>query len=288
MPGSSARQRTRAAVTRDILDTAHAHVARDGAQQLSLRAVARDLGVASSALYRYFPSRHDLLTALIVDAYTSLADHLDGIADTVLRPRDGEPSAWYADSRAPSERRTSGVRAWTAVCEGMRAWARDHPHEFALAYGTPVPGYTAAEATRDAATRVFAIPVEVVRRYGGPDPRTAPGYGFVGDTGGSAAPDPGRLLHVSADPGPHVVLPAGLYRQLRGIDISADHGIPPDLMARLLYAWTQVFGVLSAELFGHLRGTVEPADAFFDYAVLLGAFVLGLTQSTTPERRFGP
>src|SRR5580765_1291202 len=68
----AARERTRAEITREILDVARRHLSTKGASELSLRAIARDLGVASSAVYRYVASRDELLTRLIVGAYDSL------------------------------------------------------------------------------------------------------------------------------------------------------------------------------------------------------------------------
>src|SRR5580693_9793844 len=68
----TARERARAELTREIKEGARRQLAATGADGISLRAVARELGMASSAVYRYFPSRDDLLTALIIDAYDAL------------------------------------------------------------------------------------------------------------------------------------------------------------------------------------------------------------------------
>ena len=68
----TARERARAEITAEILDAARGYLATDGAPALSLRAIARDLGMASSAVYRYFKSRDELLTRLIIDAYDAL------------------------------------------------------------------------------------------------------------------------------------------------------------------------------------------------------------------------
>src|SRR5262249_59732694 len=68
----SARERVRAELTREITETARRHLATEGAAGLSLRAVAREMGMVSSAVYRYFPSRDDLLTALIIDGYNAV------------------------------------------------------------------------------------------------------------------------------------------------------------------------------------------------------------------------
>ncbi|HTW05985.1 MAG TPA: TetR/AcrR family transcriptional regulator [Acidimicrobiales bacterium] len=131
----NARARVRAEISREILDAAKHEVAADGASGLSLRAVARRVGMVPSALYRYFPSRDDLLTALIVDAYDALGSAVEA-AD--------QPGA------TPMER-------WLAVAGAARAWAGGHVHDWALLYGTPVTGYQAPEATIEPALRITRV-----------------------------------------------------------------------------------------------------------------------------------
>jgi len=80
---AGARARVRAELTKEITDVARRHLASDGASALSLRAVAREMGMASSAVYRYFPSRDDLLTTLIVDAYNALGEQAEQADATV-------------------------------------------------------------------------------------------------------------------------------------------------------------------------------------------------------------
>jgi AcrR family transcriptional regulator len=133
----TARARARAELTQEIVDTARAHLAIDGAAGLSLRAVARDLGMVSSAVYRYFPSRDELLTRLIIDAYNSLGE---------------------AAETAEAQVRRGDLRGrWLAVANGVRAWGLAHPHEWGLLYGTPVPGYAAPQDTIDPANRVTSL-----------------------------------------------------------------------------------------------------------------------------------
>src|SRR5689334_19819235 len=79
------RARVRAELITEIKTSARRHLATDGAN-LSLRAVARDLGMVSSAIYRYFPSRDDLLTALIIDAYNDLGEAVEQAEQAVARP----------------------------------------------------------------------------------------------------------------------------------------------------------------------------------------------------------
>ena len=129
-----ARARARIEVTAAIKDEARRQLAAEGASKLSLRAVARELGMVSSALYRYFPSRDELLTALIIDAYDSLGESAERAHEAVAEA-------------APLER-------WVAVCEAVRRWSQEHPHEYALIYGSPVPGYIAPQTTVPPAARV--------------------------------------------------------------------------------------------------------------------------------------
>ncbi|NYV77970.1 TetR/AcrR family transcriptional regulator, partial [Streptomyces sp. UH6] len=145
-PTEGVRARARREITAAIKDEARRRLEDEGAAKLSLRAVARELGMASSAVYRYFPSRDDLLTALIVDAYDSLGAAAEG----------AEAEAAAAPGATPLSR-------WVAVCEAVRRWALAHPHEYALIYGTPVPGYRAPETTVPAASRVGLLLIGVAR-----------------------------------------------------------------------------------------------------------------------------
>src|SRR3954469_16186441 len=104
-----ARARARIEVTAAIKDEARRQLAAEGAAKLSLRAVARDLGVVSSALYRYFASRDDLLTALIIDAYNALGDTVEAAAAS--KPREDLEGRWLA------------------IAHAIREWALARPHE---------------------------------------------------------------------------------------------------------------------------------------------------------------
>ena len=135
----TARDRARAELVAAIKESGARQLAEVGAAALSLRAVARDLGLASSALYRYFPSRDALITALIVDAYDELGS-----------------AAEAADTGG-----TAGER-WLAVCRAVRAWAHAQPHSYALLYGSPVPGYRAPQDTVAPAVRLSRVMARIV------------------------------------------------------------------------------------------------------------------------------
>ncbi|WP_369214635.1 TetR/AcrR family transcriptional regulator [Streptomyces flavofungini] len=119
----SLRERRRAVAAQEIVSAAEAHIVENGPHALSLRAVARDLGMTVQALYHYFPSRDDLVTALITKAYDDLADAVQ--AATEATPDDLD------------------LPGMVVAAEGYRRWAIDHPERFQLLYGAPLRHYHA-------------------------------------------------------------------------------------------------------------------------------------------------
>ncbi|WP_055533186.1 TetR/AcrR family transcriptional regulator [Streptomyces graminilatus] len=212
-----ARARARLEVTTAIKDEARRQLAEEGAAKLSLRAVARELGMVSSALYRYFPSRDDLLTALIIDAYDSAGE--------------------AAETAHATAANTTPLRRWVAVCEAVRVWALDHPHEYALIYGSPVPGYKAPDTTVRAASRVGLLLTGIVR-------------------------DAHRTVGVARTP-----IPAELRPEAERLTAALDPELPPEVTMALVAAWAQVYGLVGFELFGQFNRVVEDRETFFRYAV---------------------
>ncbi|MYR05233.1 TetR family transcriptional regulator [Gordonia sp. SID5947] len=148
------RAANRAAMESEILRLGREHLRTHGAAGLSLRAIAREMGVVSSAVYRYVPSRDDLLTLLLVEAYSDLADTVDAAVAAVGKGR-------------PLDRLRAATRA-------LRRWAVDDPSRWALLYGSPVPGYTApADKTVGPGTRVVGTLIaEVARAHAAVSPPT--------------------------------------------------------------------------------------------------------------------
>ena len=248
----TARQRARAELTREIAEEARRQLAAVGANGLSLRAVAKELGMVSSALYRYYPSRDDLLTALIIDAYNAIGEAAES-AITGAAPGIG------ADREAGTDG-GPGRTQWLAACHAIRGWALAHPHEYALIYGSPVPGYRAPEATIGPAARVPLAFVGVLAAA------TEAGE-FDGVPGAHAGVPAGR-------DGAEDALTAGLADQAAVLAAVLASPVAPDVLVRAVTAWTQLFGMISFELFGQFVGSFEPADALFAYATAqLAAFV---------------
>jgi AcrR family transcriptional regulator len=242
----TARERARAELTREIKEEARRQLAETGAHGLSLRAVARELGMVSSALYRYFPSRDDLLTALIIDAYDALGE----VAETAI-----------AASATPRVR-------WLAACHAIRGWALAHPHEYALIYGSPVPGYRAPQATVGPASRVPLAFMGVLRDAvaGGDMPANGDGAVAGPGLGGALADQAAVVAALATAPG--------------------SPAVPAEVVVRAVIAWTQLFGMISFELFGQFVGSFEPADALFEYAVAQQAAFAGL--GSAPSRARAP
>jgi AcrR family transcriptional regulator len=128
------RDRIRAETRREIKAHALKQLDEYGSEGVSINAIARAMGVSGPALYRYFASREELLTELIVDAYNDLADAMEAAADGGLR----------------------------AVARAMRDWAHLEPHRYLLLFGTPIPNYDAPEEATLAARRSMAVLLRVL------------------------------------------------------------------------------------------------------------------------------
>lgn len=220
----TARERARAEITREILDTARTHLARDGAAALSLRAVARDLGMVSSAVYRYVPNRDALLTLLIIDAYDSLG-----------------AAAEKAEARV---RRADHLERFVVTCHAVRAWAMAHPHEYALIYGSPVPGYAAPQETVGPAGRVARVLLGIL----------------VDEQSDGTLP-----VHPAVDR-PVAAALAPIRDYVGGT-------LPDPILLRSLGMFAALFGAVSFELFGQWHNVVGESararTAFFDAQVRL-------------------
>ena len=212
------RAEARVAQVAAIKAVARQLIAERGVAGLSLREVSRELGMVSSALYRYFATRDELLTALIIDAYSDLGTAVE-----------------QAEAKV---KRTDFRKRWRATCRAVRAWALENPNEYALIFGTPVPGYQAPLDTVVLATRVPAVMGSILRNAleAAPAPASAP---------------PARAQSFLDVGSIEAVMP--------GVDSA--HYVPA------LMVWTYIFGHLNFELFGHHHGSVTNPDVMFDRVV---------------------
>ncbi|GAA1846333.1 TetR/AcrR family transcriptional regulator [Asanoa iriomotensis] len=220
------RARLRAEMTDEIKAIARRHLATEGAN-LSLRAVARDLGVVSSAIYRYFPSRDELLTALIIDAYDALGGAVEAAEGAVDR----------ADLTG----------RFLAVCHAVRDWALANPHEYALIYGSPVPGYAAPTGTVTSALRSVTV------------------LGGIIEDASVAG-----VLRDDAQ------LPADAAEDVARVGSIVAPSAPLGPLSRALGSWLQLFGFVSFELFGQFRNAVDVPGPLFAQQMRAQAAYIGL------------
>ena len=129
--GQSPRERYRSQVRTEIKEHAWAQIAESGVPALSLNAIAKKMRLSGPALYRYFASRDELITALISDAYRSLAEQVQ---------------AAFADG-ADLHR----------LAHVIRDWAKADPQRYFLIYGTPVPGYHAPADTTAISVEIMTV-----------------------------------------------------------------------------------------------------------------------------------
>jgi len=260
------RERLREGTVADIKRTARELLVYGGPSAISLRAIARTLGMSAAALYRYFPSLEALVRELAGDLYDELREAVTAAGDARGAGASQRSTAGDARGAGASQRSTAGdargagasqrstaargadggaeADPWAAaavrlgaMARAYRAWSLGHPAEFALIFGNPVPGI--AELEDDCLSpdhpgarlgAAFLEPFVALWRSGDPSGRHAP------DLGASTAP----LVAVHGDD-----LPAGA-------------------LAAFLAGWTRLYGLVAMEVFGHLRWAVTDVSPLFE------------------------
>ncbi len=228
-----ARERARAEITAEITAEARRQLAVEGAAGLSLRAVARQLGMVSSGIYRYVANRDELLTMLIIEAYEALGDAVEGSAAATVR----QPPA---------------VRFAAAAARGPGAGRSPTP--------TSTPSSTAH--------RCPATPPRPTPRHR-PSRVTLALAGIVADAHRAGLVDPPAAVPVDVTP----ALRADLDRVREALEVD----VPDQVVVRLLAAWTQLFGLVSFELFGQTRNAITAHDDLLDATATAMARLIGLT-----------
>jgi AcrR family transcriptional regulator len=205
---SDRSQRRRDLTVAEIKAAARARLIAEGPGGITLRAIARDMGITAPALYRYYPA----LDSLIIDVVTDLYIELRQACQTV---RDEIP----ADEH---------VGRLVAMARQFRRWVLDHPPEAALMFGPPLPG---------------------VDQYA----EQCLGLTNAGDEFGQIFLDPMLALHLEGR------LPARGYH---GVELRP--GLPPEVSGFFLSVWTQFYGLIMAEAFGHLSWAIDDAEPIFE------------------------
>jgi AcrR family transcriptional regulator len=235
----SRRDRLRAATSQEIIQTARRLLIEQGSAAVSLRAIAREMGMTAPGLYRYFASHETLIQYVVADIFTELSDHIEAAVRSALAEH---ASAATAESTA---------RGLIIACQAFRDWAVAHPPEFAMIFGSPLPG---VELYHD-------------------DPLTECGlrFGLI-------------FLRLFTDLWtikPFLVpaddqLEPSLRDQLARYRALADANLPLGVLQTFLRCWVLLYGTVSLEVFGHLKFALEDSAPMFDLMLTDLASMLGL------------
>lgn len=210
------REKIRLQTHQEILDTARKQIAENGAAALSLRGIARQMGITAPALYRYFSNRDALVTELIVIAYQSLHAHLSDIRQ--------------------AHREESHREQLLAIGRGYRQWGLAHPEDYALIFGTPIPGYKAPpESTLPLARSSLGVLIDVLAEG------TTRGEFSIPET------TPQLSDELASDP--------SIESNMAGIIHTA------------LDLWGHVHGLTSLELFNHLQALMKDPDEMYEISL---------------------
>jgi AcrR family transcriptional regulator len=238
----SRRDRVRAATTEEIKQTARRILVSEGPEAVSLRAIAREMGMTAPALYRYFGSHEELVKHVIADIFGELTGDLHAAI-----ARAGAASGGDLNAKV------------IAAAREFRRWSLNHQREFGMLFGTPLPG------------------VNVER-----DEITAEGGGKFGNTFFMLILELWRKrpFPVPADEEISPALREQLERYREGLgDLAAD--LPQGLLLTFLRCWVRLYGIVSLEVFGHLGFALDDAEPLFEMMLAETAPMLGLTYPPT-------
>jgi AcrR family transcriptional regulator len=221
----SRRDRVRAATTEEIKQTARRILVSEGPEAVSLRAIAREMGMTAPALYRYFGSHEELIKHVCADIFGELANDIRAAIKS-------------ADAATAGDM-TSKV---LAACWEFRRWSLNHPREYGLVFATPLPGVhvqkdeITAEHGGQFGNTFFELMVELWHKRP---------FSVLSDD--------------EIDPG----LREQLVRYRDGLDKLAA-GLPLGLLLVFLRCWVRLYGIVSLEVFGHLSFALDDGKPMFE------------------------
>src|SRR5580704_6085824 len=239
----SRRDRVRAATTQEIIQTARKLLVQDGPEAMSLRAIAREMGMTAPALYRYFGSHEELLRHVVADIFTELAGYV----------RAGIHEAADASTPGLYEADVMAIKLM-AGCRAFRAWTLAHVPEFSMIFGSPLPGMEIVHEMRE-------------------DPTVDCGYQFgqvfldlFGDLYRR------RPFSIPADD----EIEPGLRAQLARYRELAHTELPLGALQTFLRCWVLLYGTVSLEAFGHMKFALDDASPMFELMLSDMAPMVGL------------
>jgi len=238
----SRRDRVRAATTQEIIQTARRLLVEQGPDAVTLRAIAREMGMTAPALYRYFDSHEELLRHVVADIFTELASHVKAAIHDV-----GVGTAGLDEAEVM-------VLKMAAGCREFRAWTLGHVPEFSMIFGSPLPGLEVVQEMRK-------------------DPTVDCGYQF-----GQVFLDLFSDLYRRRPfriPGDAEIDPA-LRDQLARYRELVHSDMPLGALQTFLRCWVLLYGTVSLEVFGHLRFALDDPSPMFELMLADMAPMIGL------------
>ena len=204
-----------------IKTIARRQMAEYGTAGLSLRGIARELGVTAPAIYNYFSRLEDLITALIVDTFTDFAEAMEA-----------------AEAAAPDCLYDQVM----ALCLACRQWAMEHPVDFQLIYGNPIPGYQAPED----------LTIPLARR-----PFLGMFRSFI------QAYQSGELVI----PAEYEAVPPAMRDGSAAWQAASGIELPHALLGLLMSGWSRIYGMIALEMYHHVQPLVGDAAALYRYEI---------------------
>lgn len=244
MSAPTRRERLRMATISEIKALARRLLVTGGPQAISLRAIAREMGMTAPAIYRYFPSLDALVTELTGDLYNELRETVEQ-----ARERAGDDP----------------VRQLAEMARGFRRWSLAHPVEFALVFGSPVPGAAAFQA---AFLTACALPDHPGARFGNPFVRA--------------------LLELWRQKPWPTPPPDLIHKQLGDAlqPLRQHHGdMPIEVAYTFISGWARLYGLVSLEVFDHLHWAVTDPERLFE--VEIAALLAQLSPNQAAETDSG-
>lgn len=241
----SRRERLRAQTVDEIKAVARAQLEEGGPEAIQLRAVARAVGLTAPALYRYFPSREDLVDELTVEVFDELIGEMEAARDS--RPEDDLAGRLRATSHA------------------FRSYAIAHPARFRLLFATPPRGMDDPDATSDACA-------EASSRFGNV---FAAQFRDVWERRPFPVPADDDLVPALADE---------IHPYWTWIDTEFAPGMPKGALVAFVQAWVRLYGLVSMEVLGHLDWAVTDGAPLLDQLLADIAREWGLAPATAPGR----
>jgi AcrR family transcriptional regulator len=239
------RDRLRAATTTEIIATARRLLLESGPQGISLRAIAREMGMTAPGLYRYFDDREELIRHVIADIFNELHDEIETELQAKAVPPDADPEDVHMYWAAKM----------VAACRAFRSWGLAHPGEFGMVFGVPLPTTYPDGAQDDiasaCATRFASL--------------------FFG-----------LFIHLWETvrfpiPSDDEIDPALMAQLGRHVEMMHQGELPAGAHVIFLRCWTALYGAVALEVFGHLNFALENPEPLFEYVLSDLAKLVGLS-----------